>query len=223
MQLSLEELMSSAEDTLASHSVMPGSDSARKMTVISGQKCAVLSKNSGPLGSLVKTLLGTSAWASTMCFLTWTHSATPRKRLLFRLVPSTPHTSETEFGLLATPTKILGNNQRPWPSTMRQNNTTSSIFAMLPTPRKCSAMSAPNIGNRSKDKNRNLESVIGSALLPTPTSSDNRDRVHLGNPSIQRRLNIGKQINLSMLWAGQLNPRFVEQMMGFPVDWSLPD
>jgi hypothetical protein len=34
-------------------------------------------------------------------------------------------------------------------------------------------------------------------------------------------MKIGKQINLSMNWDGRLNPRFVEQMMGFPLDWTL--
>jgi hypothetical protein len=108
MQMELEELILSREGIPASHSVMPGSDLARKMTVTSGLRCAVLSKHSGPLGSLVRTLLDTSAWASTMCFMTWTDSATPRKRLLFRLVPSTPRTGETEHGWWPTPNAGLG-------------------------------------------------------------------------------------------------------------------
>jgi hypothetical protein len=33
-------------------------------------------------------------------------------------------------------------------------------------------------------------------------------------------MNIGKSIELSMYWDGPLNPPFVEQMMGFPVDWT---
>lgn len=131
MQMDLEELISSAAGIPASHLAMPGSETARKMTVTSGRKCAVLSRHSGQLGSLVKMLLGTSAWASTMCWLTWTDSATPRKRLLFRLVPLEHPTDETEFGLLHTPTKILGNNQRAWPSTMKQKNTTRSIFGFF--------------------------------------------------------------------------------------------
>src|SRR5574343_270525 len=102
MQMDLEELISSAAGIPASHSPTPGSETARKMTVTSGRKCAVLSKHSGPLGSLVKMLLGTSQWASTMCWLTWTDSATPRKRLLFRLVPLAHSTDETGYGLLPT-------------------------------------------------------------------------------------------------------------------------
>ncbi|WP_296432986.1 hypothetical protein, partial [Yoonia sp.] len=119
----------------------------------------------------------------------WRDKVTPQGRLLFQLAPSLPRTEGTGSGLLVTPTKILGNNQKPWPSTMSQNNTTQSVFS----------------------------------LLPTPVASDNRDRGSLANPSVRRRLNIGKQVSLSMLWAGQLNPQFVEEMMGFPLDWSLVD
>ena len=83
------------EDFLASHSVHPGSAEARTMTVTSGRKCSELYRKSGPLGSLVRTLLESSAWNSTQCFLTWKESATLSRRLLFRLVPSTPRTGET--------------------------------------------------------------------------------------------------------------------------------
>lgn len=103
MQTDLEEWILSRGDTPANHSHSPGSETARKMTAISGQRCATLSKHSGPLGSLVKTLLVTYPWDSTRCFLTWKHSATPASRLLFRLVPSMPRTGETESGLWQTP------------------------------------------------------------------------------------------------------------------------
>lgn len=90
------------EDFLASHSVQPGSAEARRMTVISGRKCCELYRKSGPLWSLVRTLLVSSAWRSTRCYLTWKASATPARRLLFRLVPSMPRTEETGSQLWPT-------------------------------------------------------------------------------------------------------------------------
>lgn len=173
----------SQEDFLANLSVLPGSDEARRMTVRSGLKCSALLKKQDPVGCLVKTLLESSTWHSTMCFLNWKAKGTPQGRLYFQLAPSTPRTDETGCGLLDTPTAMLGNNQRPWPSTMKQGNTTASVYK----------------------------------LLPTPQASDNRNRGNLTNPSVQRRLNIGKQVSLNQLWAGQLNPQFVEQMMGYPI------
>ena len=103
--------MSLLEDTHASHLVMPGSDEARKTTVISGRKCIDLLKLSGRDGLLPRMCLGTSLWGSTMCYLTWKPKATPGGRLLFQLSPSTPGTAEIESGLLpnygASPTHSI--------------------------------------------------------------------------------------------------------------------
>lgn len=59
-----------------------------------------------------------------------------------------------------------------------------------------------------------------SGLLPTPLASDNRDRGNILMPSIQRRLRIGKQTGLSMLFAKAPCPMCVEGMMGFPAGWT---
>jgi hypothetical protein len=60
----------------------------------------------------------------------------------------------------------------------------------------------------------------GAGYLPTPMASDNRDRGDTTNPSIQRRMHIGKQIGLSMLFKGMPCPSCVEAMMGWPVGWT---
>ena len=57
------------------------------------------------------------------------------------------------------------------------------------------------------------------AMWPTPSVSDNRDRGNMSNPCLQRRLDIGKQLMLSQvvsLESGQLNPYWVEWLMGYP-------
>ena len=59
--------------------------------------------------------------------------------------------------------------------------------------------------------------------FPTPQASDNRDRGNMSNPSIQRRVEIGKQISLSQSvhpTSGQLNPTWVEWLMGWPLGWT---
>jgi hypothetical protein len=58
---------------------------------------------------------------------------------------------------------------------------------------------------------------------PTPQASDNRDRGNMNNPSIQRRVELGKQIMLSQSVdpnSGQLNPTWVEWLMGWPLGWT---
>lgn len=95
------------QDTLANLTVLPGSDKARMMTALSGQRLSAYWKRYDPVGLLVKMLLDTSQWASMTCFLTWTTSGTPRNRLYFQLQPSEPHTEETGYLYLPTPTASM--------------------------------------------------------------------------------------------------------------------
>lgn len=87
-----------AGDFPASLSPLPGSKEARKTTVISGQKCYGLYVKSSPLSLFVKTLLGSSEWHSTTCYLTWKVKATPANRLLYQLALSVPSIGETGYG-----------------------------------------------------------------------------------------------------------------------------
>ena len=59
--------------------------------------------------------------------------------------------------------------------------------------------------------------------FPTPKLSDYKDRGNMSNPSIQRRAAKGKQMDLSMVAhpsSGQLNPTWVEWLMGWPLEWT---
>jgi len=59
--------------------------------------------------------------------------------------------------------------------------------------------------------------------FPTPKLSDYKDRGNMSNPSIQRRAAKGKQMDLSMVahpTSGQLNPTWVEWLMGWPLGWT---
>lgn len=87
----------------ANLSVHPGSAAARQMTVTSGRKLLDSYVRSGPVGSLAKMLLGTSAWDSTMYSLSWRTLVTTRRHLLFQLQASVPRTRETECLSWATP------------------------------------------------------------------------------------------------------------------------
>ena len=99
----LEQSQYYQEDFLASHSVMPGSEEARMMTVTSGQRCSELFTNCGPLGSLVKMCLESSIWHSTRCFLTWKRKVTKSNVSLFQLAVSMPRTKGNDVPLWPTP------------------------------------------------------------------------------------------------------------------------
>lgn len=98
------------EDFLASLSVWPGSEKARKITATYGRKCSELYRKQGPLGLLVKMLLESLTWHSKVCFLTWKVSGMKPNVLLFQLVPWMPRTDEIEFGLLPTPVATLAHS-----------------------------------------------------------------------------------------------------------------
>jgi hypothetical protein len=95
-----------------------------------------------------------------------------------------------------------------------------------------SLLLTPDTVNRDNKKvlfNKNAPSQSGRSLatyartFPTPQASDCRDRGNMSNPSIQRRTEKGKQLNLSMVahpTSGQLNPTWVEWLMGWPLGWT---
>lgn len=60
---------------------------------------------------------------------------------------------------------------------------------------------------------------IEHGLLPTPMASDFRDRGTYWDACNQRRLEIGKQVGLSTLFAKTPCPSCVIHIMGFPENW----
>lgn len=62
---------------------------------------------------------------------------------------------------------------------------------------------------------------IGFISVPRPLASDYRDRGHVGNPSIQRRMRLGKQLHLSQLFKGVPCPSCVLAIMGYPLKWLI--
>lgn len=66
-------LTSLQEASHVSHSVMPGSDEARRMTATSGHSCYVASNKSNQLGLLAKMLLESQRWFSPVKMLSWDH------------------------------------------------------------------------------------------------------------------------------------------------------
>jgi len=107
MEPDTEERGFSPEAFLASHSVAPGSERARKMTVSSGLRCVESYGKHNPNGCwqrmFLASLVKTEAWFSSVCLLTWKMQATKRSRLLFRLAALALPIEEIGSGLLHTP------------------------------------------------------------------------------------------------------------------------
>lgn len=205
-----------AADSPANHFPLPGSAEARMMTATSGQKWSGLLKNSGPVGLLAKTLLDSSAWASTACYLTWKTKTTPHKRLLYRLVPSTPPTDGIASGLWATPqardAEQRGAQAKRYTNPERSNDLPDQIAAvregLIPTPRSSDGMSNKLRTNLPQDYNHKsrLENYVAmQQLWPTPTTQETEHK----NMTVQngRRLaKSGQSYSLSLADSVKLWP-----------------
>lgn len=203
-----------AEDTPASPLVRPGSDEARKMTATSGQRCLPLSKEQGPLGLLERTLLGTSAWASTTCFLTWRAKATPAGRLLFQLAPQVPPTAATEFGLWQTPVADDAVNRARGKFNSRGEPKLSAQAKMWPTPlaRDCKGPAMSRARIQAGRKPDNLPSAVKHYATPQARDYRTGQAERWNNPNRSR--------NLNDQMGGKLSVIFVEYLMGFPEGWT---
>jgi hypothetical protein len=177
-----EELTSSQADSPANRSVLPGSKEARKMTVGSGRKCSELLSKHNPLGCLLKTLLASSTWHSTRCWLTWKPKTTPRGRLYFQLVPRMPSTAETESGslpgMLGTPRATEAVRSDKFRA--GRTPTPEEFVQMWPTPRATDFKGAgPRTNDQSIQKRldngtKNLSETVQAVqrgMWPTPSAN----------------------------------------------------
>ncbi len=214
-------------DSHVSRSALPGSAEAVRMTVISGRKCSGLLKNCGPVGSLAKTLLESSTWRSTRCFLTWKVSATPARRLLFRLVPLTLRTGGTGARSWPTPTARDckgANSMEHLTREGKQNHTgqLANAVKLFPTP---TASMAEHGGPNGRDSRGNPGLHMAALMYPTPTTGAGLCGGS-GNYHQLKKLEAAGEIteeerrNMAQGNGGQLNPDWVEWLMGFPIGWT---
>lgn len=240
-------------DFLASHSVQPGSGEARRMTVTSGRRCLELYRRSDPVGSLVRMLLESSHWRSTRCYLTWKASATPARRLLFRLAPSMPRTDETVVPFWPTPITPRPHDSEnmagKYLPSQKQKDLSYAV-AMWPTPKSSDSKGTGPVGSASQThdaKKGNLRGVVLEAFA-TPQARDG-SRNHTGQlanfvkliPTVTTGAEMcGRSANYQWLKemeeagviseeerrsmaagnGGQMNPTWVEWLMGFPIGWT---
>lgn len=156
----------------------------------------------------------------------------PSNRYLFRLVPSERRTEGIEFGLLPT---VQTQGLKRCNS---QGKTEFMPLELLPTPMATDIHHAERVaelkkrgakGLRCRDKgeagaNGLTDWMDFHGMLPTQTARDYKGSASM--ESIQRRKRNHLTNNLSDVYAqsgktSQLNPRFVSEMMGFPVDWTV--
>ena len=245
---------SSQEVFHASPFPLPAGERVRRTAVTSGLTCSVPFTRSGPVGSLVRTLVASSRWYSPARRLTWDVSPLcserislytasgrntssrpsavilsvkdiPSSRCLFRLVPSVPRTEGTVSGLLPTPiasdfkVRGPGSQQKGLPEIIRE--------MLLPTPtateihhwqrverwKRQGRTSMHETEDGEKNPNGLTDFLDFHGLLPTLEHIGRKGK----NPQQGGLPDSFAQAGRSF----QLNPLFVAEMMGFPVNWTV--
>lgn len=248
-QLSImDELTSSQGASPASPSPTQGKGKAHKMTATSGLKCLEsyerFSQHSSWVKMFVASLIGVDQmenpiWYSTKCALTWKLRGTKSHRLYFQLVAKTLPTDEIEYGLLPTPQTV---NREKTEEQARQRHemyggttrglylTDQAAMGMLPTPTKFdyNTPRSQEAWDKAKEKHGDalqnpLKQMAAFGMLPTPTAtSDPKGGCTRPDPKRQSDT-LAHHIHGQHGMPGktsQLSPLFVEEMMGFPKNWT---
>ena len=205
-QMELIPSTSLQEDTLANLSPSQVEKKVKKIQDTSGQSILDLSKNVGQLGLLEKMLVDTLNSVSTPYSRTWKVKTTPQGRLVFQLLASVPNTKEKESGLWRTPDAYSGGSNL---------NKIKEALAEGHLKRK----SGHTIQIRLADQ------VREPRLWPTPAAHEARlgyQRRDTGKKGTQKSLSTividtegGREKT-----TGQLNPTWVEWLMGYPTGWT---
>ena len=232
-------VISSPQDTHVNRSQSQGDKKEKKTLDTSIRTYLKLLHPKDPLGSFSKTLAVTSHWASTRCLLTWHLKTTPQGYLLFQLRPSALPTKEIDSGssdeMWATPNTMDHLPQRSEESTKkmqeghrkgrtRPSNLREQVdeetMKMFPTPR------ANEPGRTTKGYGRGLAELVEGKeqLWPTPRANkvhpviteENREQLANRNKGNLEEVVAGEVGGAT----GQLNPTWVEWLMGYPEGWT---
>ena len=222
-----QTVTSSQRDIRANHSPSRESKKAQKTTATSGRLSLELLHKKDRLGAFSKTFMVTSQWVSTKCSLTWKAKATPQGRLLFQLAVSTLPIKETDSGLWPTPTAMTGgtgvapshkDGSHGWNIGAAVNDSLSkNPIRMWPTPLSSD--------HKNMDTANQMSLSTSVKMWPTPVARDHKGgyqggRIRNGKVSWDSLDVAVQHTDNQEKTGGQLNPMFVEWLMGYPKGWT---
>jgi hypothetical protein len=166
----------------------------------------------------------------------WKGKAMQYNRFLFLLQVSAHRTKDKGFGLLLTPTtkedpvnlEKFKKRMEKYPNGTTMPNLATQVMGMLPTPKALEAPSA-SWENRKKDSKYKpgvtLTDLMIWKMLPTPMASDQNagrrgNAPRQGHNPMTNSLKDAVNYIEETLKCSHLNPLFVEEMMGFPKNWT---
>ena len=245
MQLSMmDELMSSQEDSLVNHTPTQENERERTTNATCGPRCCALFESVHHAGSWARTfaglLVGMEGWSSKRCALTWKLVGTPYNRLYFQLRVSVHPTEENAYGLL--PTVMSQTRERTEEECKDRQEKYGgqkralyldhlAAIRLLPTPTtKNMSGGAVQVNENGKRENKGgtewsaqLHDLAKSQMLPTPTAFDwntARSPEALAEAKAKYGSTLQDTLRQRAGQGFQLSPLYVEEMMGFPVNWT---
>ena len=203
------------------------SKKVKTTTVTSGLRCCGLSENCARIASSVRMYLESSRLPPGRWSRTWSVQAITSSCFIMKLRLSERGTDDQEYSssesqMWPTPTRMDYAKERMRSTQQKAGSRRSldlpSAVRLWPTPRaneyKDVLQSVPT--SRLKDPGKcNLTQAIAMELMfATPCARDYRtgQRKRYDNP--------GRANNLNDQIGGQLNPTWVEWLMGFPIGWT---
>ena len=191
-----EQLTLFREDFPASPSVWLESKKEKKMTVTYGLKCLELSENLRRVGSLVRTYLESSRLPAGEWCKTWSKQASTSSCLILKLRLSERRTEEPGLHLWPTPAA----------RDYKGSNSEESIKKSLEAGKNGFLGQLPN----------------AVKMWPTPCAWDAKGLdTHLRKDATETRsVLLSQKIAMHGENGGQLNPTWVEWLMGWPLGWT---
>ena len=203
--------MFSQEDFPANHSVLQEREREQKITATSGRTCYEQFAIYNPLGLFVKTLLESSRWYSTARRLIWV-----AKPLYLKRITEQERSSSTQSKEYV---KVLSR---------RDIQSRRLLFQLVPLARHteetgCGLLPTVQTQGLKVCNKEGKTEFLNLSLIPTPTSSDSNAGTHKESKKRNRSTELKNLFAMRAGKTSQLNPLFVAEMMGFPLDWlTLP-
>lgn len=222
-----EQLTLFPADSHASPSPWLESKKAKRTIVTSGRRCFELSESCARVALSVRTFLESSRLPPGRWSRIWSVLAIASSCLILRLRLSERGTDDQEYSssesqMWTTPTRmdyakeLMRSTQQKAGS--RRSLDLPSAVRLWPTPRaneyKDVLQSVPPSRQKDPGKCNLTQAVAMDQMLATPCARDYRTGQRKRYENKARANNLNDQIG------GQLNPAWVEWLMGFPIGWT---
>lgn len=209
-----EQLTLFPADSPASHFPWLESKREKKMIVTSGRRCSELSENCARAALSVRTYLESSRLPPGKWSRIWSVQAITSSCSILKLRLSEHGTGGQGCSSLGSPemwkTPVVADaaNRKMYVNSRGEPNLSGQV-KLYPTPKASDSKGSGPAGSKSAEHDLMKNNLKGVVMYTTPCAADATGS-HGGNNHRSLRTDV----------AGQLNPTWVEWLMGFPIGWT---